>query len=408
MGCPPRKRIKISGNESDKENKQSTDPNISAGGAPLQKCFPIAPPLEEDLPEAVKIQSMKVKDLRESLRTRGLSTNGLKKELQDRLLLAIQPRDSSNGPKDELMPDACISPSEDTEMAVVNGGFSSSDLKTNNQIGEGLSVRVKEDASFGNSGSKPAETYSRNESKPVENSLKSMSPSNSPHFSEEVALPATVQLTVPDILSPKKKQNTLGKIMKATTKLFSPKRNKEQTDFKSDLLAQTKETGLISAKMHSSPVDVETTATNNQLHRLPISDEANPTVNECHPPRSESTFVISSAENQNESSFTRKLSVCSTTSTSSSSSSAKIQAIRKLVREEQAHKVKDAFPTTSKSTLYQPAVGKPTGDKARFADIKEKVRVSRVLLYSTWQFNFFNVFQLEIFLSFRSKLRSTK
>jgi hypothetical protein len=364
MGCPPRKRIKISADESDKESKQSTDPNISAGGAPPQKYSPIASPLAEDLPIEVKIQNMKVKDLRESLRTRGLSTNGLKKDLQDRLLLAIQPRDGSYGPKDELMPDACISPSEDTEMALVD---------------EGLSVRVKEDESFGNSGSKPADN-----SKPAENSLKSMSPSNSPHFSEEVALPAIVQQPVPDILSPKKKQNTLGKIMKATTKLFSPKRNKEQTDFRNDSLAQTKEIGLISAKMHSAPADVEATATNNQLQRLPISDEADPTVSECHPPRSESTFVTSSAENQNESAFTRKLSVCSTTSTSSSSSSAKIQAIRKLVREEQALKVKDAFPTTSKSTLYQPAVGKPTADKARFADIKEKVRVSRVFIVYIW------------------------
>lgn len=363
-----------------------TEPNISVGEALPQTYFKKVVPLEEDLPIEVKIQSMKVKDLRESLRTRGLSTSGLKKELQDRLLHSIQPIKNSDGPKDELMPEASSSSSKDAEMTVVTGGASSNGFKTKDhlirsqedkeKIFEDFSFREKKDESFGHSGTKLENNFSGNESNT--NLLSTMSPCNSPHFSEEVALPATVQLAVPAILSPQKKQNTLGKIMKATTKLFSPKRIKEQTDFKIDSLAQSKEIGLNSAKMQSAHVDLDNTDVQSHLHRFPVSDEVDPTSNEYPPIRPECAFPISSTDNQNENAFTRKLSVCSTTSTSSSSSSAKIQAIRKLVREEQALKVKDAAPNKSKSALYQSVTIKPAGDKPRFADIKEKVRVSTV------------------------------
>lgn len=374
MGCPPRKRIKISDGESEKENKPRTEPNISDGEVLQQAFFKKVVPLEEDLSMEVKIQSMKVKDLRESLRTRGLSTSGLKRELQDRLLLAVQPVKSSIGAKDEIMPDASNSPSKHAEMTVITGG------EDKEKMFEEFLFKEKKDDSFCHSGSKLENNYSGNAS--ITNFLSSMSPCNSPHFSEEVALPATVQLAVPAILSPQKKQNTLGKIMKATTKLFSPKRIKEQTDFKIDSLVQAKEIGLDDVKMQSAHVDVENADVQSDLHRFPVSDDTDPTANECLPIRPEITFLASSSENQNENAFTRKLSVCSTTSTSSSSSSAKIQAIRKLVREEQAMKVKDALPTTSKSGLYQSVALKPTGDKPRFADIKEKVRVSKVFFTS--------------------------
>lgn len=382
---------------------------------------------------------MKVKDLRESLRTRGLSTNGLKRELQDRLLLAIQNKCSIECEKDEIMSDAIISPSKDVEMTHVNNEGTSNVTEINSHsVGRQDAVaekiidgNIQETSEQGLTEGTECNHFSVNELRPVENLLKSTSPCNSPHFSAEVALPAFVQQEVSTILSPKKKQNTLGKIMKATTKLFSPKRNKEQMALKNDSPVPTKEADAFdNNKNPVAPMSEENNsfpgaAAHNELQKLSVSEEGVPSRDICHPLLPESTFSMPNIEKPIENAFTRKLSVCSTSSTSSSSSSAKIQAIRKLVREEQALKIKETHPIAANTTVFPNAVAsagyqsavvkstgvKPTSDKARFADIKEKVRVSFGILHvlnSPPSLPFNQCLTSIIIHLHRSKLRLTK
>lgn len=377
----------------DKENAPASYLNISSDKFTAIPCPP--PPygmddssvsgLDEDT-ITVGIRNMKVKDLRESLKKRGLSTSGLKKDLQDRLLLAVQ-NNNNNGIEDEIMEENKeeTSHAEQQEPAVEtnstwvdgkannNGGLSGSSIADTAQL-------MEAPLNLAQLGNKEAEfQFSFGEMEPAEN------PSDSPHFSEEVAVPAVVPMgQVPAILSPKKKHNTLGKLMKATTKLFSPKRNKEQA---------------VAPKLDSSPpvneveekiMDVQMPEAKRDLSIGVVAAEVSyDTVvpNETNHPLPERVPIIPITEKPIKETYTiGKLSVCSTTSTSSSSSSAKIQAIRNKVREEQALKTKEAVaaaPLAYHHSVNKPSGEKvnfgpvkPSGEKARFAEMKEKMRVS--------------------------------
>jgi len=384
-GCPPRKKVKFSigGNLDNKENAPASYLNISADKFTTIPCPP--PPYDTDdspvssLDEdtvTVGIQNMKVKDLRESLKKRGLSTSGLKKDLQDRLLLAVQNNNNTEDVEDEIMEENKEETSHaKQQVPVVETSSTWLDAKANNNVSlsEGSIAAtgqlMEPPMNLTKLGDKETEFHFEfHEMEPAEN------PSDSPHFSEEVAVPAIVPMgQVPAILSPKKKHNTLGKLMKATTKLFSPKRNKEQA---------------VAPKLDSSPpvyeveektMDVKMPEVKSDLSIGVVAAEVSYDAfvpNETNHPLPERVPMIPITEKPIKETYTiGKLSVCSTTSTSSSSSSAKIQAIRNKVREEQALKTKEAVAAAP--LAYHHLVNKPSGEKVNFGAVKPSVEKAR-------------------------------
>ena len=356
------------------------------------------------------IQKMKVKDLRESLKSRGLQVTGLKKELQDRLAASIlkEKAESKAVEKVEAMQEV-IDLTDDVETEVdseepddnpmamdvenhVENDVSITDA-TNGLIQSEADLVVTEtiddeiaetnlQASEIEMDEDPVESeYSSNEFEP----LILQPTTKAQHFSEEVAVPAPVQLAVYQP-SPKKKHNALGKMIKATSKLFSPKRNKDK-----------------SPKKDKSPtqIDVETFVDSKQPHvpNEPVSNSVNgttdtaslaPTVAEivvqpsyhAFQPMLESAYKIPSLEktfaSDNSSAFARKLSAASRSSASSSSSSAvsRIGEVRKRVQEELALKAQEVSFSASTN---QPSAVKSAGDQTRHAEMREKMRVSTVL-----------------------------